>query len=81
MTAFSMKYCIDSGGKNGRCVIYQCHDATEWQQFFHLTKDAHVEHHSVKSCFNIPSTEMRENDQWNYNPVSITNVIIHDIHY
>ena len=76
-----MQYCIDSGGTDGRCIIYQCHETTAWQQFFHLTKDAHVEHHRVKSCLNMPSIEIKEDDQWNYNPVSITNVTFHYIHY
>ncbi|CAO1435761.1 unnamed protein product [Diamesa hyperborea] len=69
-TESDTKYCIDSGGKDKRCIIYQCHDETGWQQFFHLTKNAHVEHHTVKSCLNIPNSETLENDQWNYNPIT-----------
>ncbi|CAO1427450.1 unnamed protein product [Diamesa serratosioi] len=62
------KYCIDSGGKDGKCMIYQCHETTAWQQFFHLTKDAHVKNHKHESCLNMLSTEIHGNDEWNYNP-------------
>lgn len=77
MIIFSTKYCIDAGGGNGACMIYQCHDSTTaWQQFFHLNKDAHVVHHTIETCLNIPSTKIKFNDEWNYNPVSFTKVIV-----
>lgn len=52
-------------------MLYECHEITAWQQFFHLTKSAHIKHHKYESCLNMLSTESKDNDEWNYNPVSI----------